>query len=320
MTFLDPWLKFIQKKWLTLLLAVCCSFVAVTVLTLVGGHYLNKGLVKPSGTSSRTSSNKSSMEIVYKSISDEQIAVIKDRNIFNAENIKSKEDTGKKVSDSIEESNLQIKLLGIISGGHPKNGIAILENQKKKTINSFMVDDIIMKSPSVYLHEIFPDRIIVKNDEVLEYIKIFRNPIYRNRRAKKSRKRIAGLSNRRGLGHQFAEDGLEVAQGDVKVSRLYWDNMLKRDLPRVLQDAKASPNIVDGQLKGFKLNRIRANSIYQKVGLKDGDVIKEINGIELNDTGRALKLLNRLKNADAEIIVKYNRGGADSDINLNVGR
>ena len=183
-----------------------------------------------------------------------------------------------------------------------------------------MVDDIIMKKPDVYLHEIFPDKIIVKNGEILEYIKVFRNPIYRNRRTKKSR-RVASLSNRKSrLGHHFAEDGLEVEQGDVKVSRLYWDNMLKRDLPRVLQDAKASPNIVDGQLKGFKLNRIRANSIYQKVGLKDGDVIKEINGIELNDTGRALKLLNRLKKADAEIIVKYSRGGADTDLNLNVGR
>lgn len=315
---LDASIKFLQKRWIGILVSICLAFLVVTALALVGRSYLNKKFVKTK-IAKTGKIKRSKMEIESKPITEAQIDKIKERNIFNAENIKGFQVVKKEKNNEIVESKLKIQYNGGVAGGHPKNGIAIIENLKTKTINSYFVDDVVMRSPTVTLHEIYPDRIIVKNSGALEYIKIFRKPIYRNRRTKRNR-RIASLPTKKGVGHFFSEDGLEVNDSDIKVSRLYWENMLKRDLPRVLQDAKASPNMVDGQLKGFKLDKIRANSIYLKVGLKNGDVIKEINGIELNDTGKALGLLQRLKSADAAIAIKYSRGGVDQDLSLDVGR
>ena len=85
----------------------------------------------------------------------------------------------------------------------------------------------------------------------------------------------------------------------------------------MLQDAKASPNLVDGELKGFRLDRIRNDSIYQKAGLQNGDVVEEINGIPLSDTAQAIKLLQSLRN-ESDIEIRFSRGGAKQNLNMKV--
>lgn len=75
--------------------------------------------------------------------------------------------------------------------------------------------------------------------------------------------------------------------------------------------------MVDGELKGFKLDRIRSDSIYQKAGLQNGDVVEEINGIPLTDTSQAIKLLQSLRN-EADIEIRFSRSGAKQNLNMKV--
>ena len=44
--------------------------------------------------------------------------------------------------------------------------------------------------------------------------------------------------------------------------------MLNQDLSKILKDAKAEPFFEGGELNGFKLTRIKQDSIYQKSGLQ----------------------------------------------------
>ena len=93
--------------------------------------------------------------------------------------------------------------------------------------------------------------------------------------------------------------------------------MLTSDFAKVLKDAKAEPNMAGGELDGFKLTRIKSGSVYEKAGLQDVDIIKEINGVSLSDTAQAIRLLNSLK-GENEIEVRLERGGSTQNMNIQV--
>jgi type II secretory pathway component PulC len=48
---------------------------------------------------------------------------------------------------------------------------------------------------------------------------------------------------------------------------------------RILSSARVVPYYADGQMKGMKVDKIKAKSVFEKIGLQNGDVITEVNGI-----------------------------------------
>ena len=68
-------------------------------------------------------------------------------------------------------------------------------------------------------------------------------------------------------------------------------NLLQGRWDKGSSDAKARPNMVNGVLKGFELTRIREDSIYEKAGFQNGDIVEEINGIPLKDAVSSIRLL-----------------------------
>jgi type II secretion system protein C len=75
--------------------------------------------------------------------------------------------------------------------------------------------------------------------------------------------------------------------------------------------------MVDGVLRGWRMDRIRKNSFYEKSGMQNGDIIEEINGVALSDAGQSVKLLQSFRN-ESEIDIKVNRNGQRMVLNLKV--
>ena len=115
----------------------------------------------------------------------------------------------------------------------------------------------------------------------------------------------------------FKEDGFERAGSNIQITSAWKENLLTTDFTRVLQDAKAEANVVDGEVKGFRLTRIREGSAYLKAGFQNNDVIEEINGVPLKDAGNAIRQLQQLKTA-SDIEVRVNRGGSSFNMNIQV--
>ncbi len=80
-------------------------------------------------------------------------------------------------------------------------------------------------------------------------------------------------------------------------------------------DARAEPYFDNSEIKGFRLTRIRENSVYAKAGLVNNDIIQSINGKALQNAESAVELLNALR-SDAPITLKILRGGAKIDLTL----
>jgi general secretion pathway protein C len=68
------------------------------------------------------------------------------------------------------------------------------------------------------------------------------------------------------------------------------------DLPKLLTQARAVPNMVNGALNGFRIDYMAPASFYEKIGVQTGDVLQRVNGVDIRDPGTVLNLLQQLKN------------------------
>jgi general secretion pathway protein C len=89
----------------------------------------------------------------------------------------------------------------------------------------------------------------------------------------------------------------KVAPNQFNVSRSEVDRTLA-DFNKVLTEARAVPNFENGVAAGYKLFQIVPGSIYDKLGLQNGDVISGVNGSIINDPGKAFEMLNELKTSN----------------------
>ena len=64
----------------------------------------------------------------------------------------------------------------------------------------------------------------------------------------------------------------------------------------------------NGVANGFKLFSIVPDSLYSKIGIQNGDVIRRINGYEMNSPDKALEIYQKLRDAN-RIEVEVERRG-----------
>jgi len=71
----------------------------------------------------------------------------------------------------------------------------------------------------------------------------------------------------------------------------------RADLNQLLKSARLEPHIVGGVTQGFLVRMIRANSLLAQLGIKRGDLIKEVNGVPLDSPEKALQVFQQLREA-----------------------
>ena len=81
------------------------------------------------------------------------------------------------------------------------------------------------------------------------------------------------------------------------------------NLDKVALEGRIVPAFKDGEASGFKLFAIRPDSLFSRIGLHDGDVVKRINGYELNSVERALDVYAQLKDS-GRIEIELERRGS----------
>jgi general secretion pathway protein C len=95
--------------------------------------------------------------------------------------------------------------------------------------------------------------------------------------------------------HKFAVDQREVAAATENMSQL-------------LTQARALPYVEQGKTVGFRISEIVPGSLYEKIGLQNGDVIQKINSQDVDDPGKFFQLYQGLKE-EKNISIDVVRGG-----------
>jgi general secretion pathway protein C len=97
------------------------------------------------------------------------------------------------------------------------------------------------------------------------------------------------------IEHPAGQGVRRVGGNQYVVERTTVDQSLQ-NMAQLFTEIRAVPNIENGTSNGFKLSEIQPGSIFQQIGLRDGDVLTSVEGQSVSDPARAMQLLSSLSN------------------------
>ena len=102
-----------------------------------------------------------------------------------------------------------------------------------------------------------------------------------------------------------------------KMMRADVDRRLGLEMNRILAETALKPVLDDGQVVGVAITRLARDSLLTDVGLQAGDVIKEINGTEIDGLSTLMGLYARLQ-TEKDLRAVVLRGGRPVTIELKL--
>ena len=70
-------------------------------------------------------------------------------------------------------------------------------------------------------------------------------------------------------------------------------------ISRILSSARIVPHYQDGEMQGMKVDAIKANSVFEKIGFQNGDIITEVNGIVIDRLEATSAIFDEFADADS---------------------
>lgn len=175
----------------------------------------------------------------------------------------------------------KLKLLGVVMGEY--EGVsAIVEELSSKRQLFFRLHDHILDIGEI--SEIRRDGMVVRQGDQQELLELAASQIEKPPSAP-------------------APGASAVTQAPASPTRTVLDRRVVEeamdDLPKLLSQARAVPNLVNGAMNGFRLDYIAPSSFYEKIGLKHGDILQQVNGVDIRDPSTILTLFQQLRNERA---------------------
>lgn len=83
----------------------------------------------------------------------------------------------------------------------------------------------------------------------------------------------------------------------------------RANLGELLKQARMEPNLVNGRTEGFEVKMIKPNTIFTTLGLQKGDIVRQVNGLNLDGPEKALQVFQQLREA-RHIVIALERNGS----------
>ena len=99
----------------------------------------------------------------------------------------------------------------------------------------------------------------------------------------------------------------DLGDNHYKIPRASLDHTVN-NLAQSLTQIRAIPNVQNGKTSGFALSEIEPGSIFDEMGLEEGDVLRSVNGQPMNDPALAMQMMNSLRSASQVTIVVLRDG------------
>jgi general secretion pathway protein C len=89
------------------------------------------------------------------------------------------------------------------------------------------------------------------------------------------------------------------------------------NMSQILTQARALPYVEQGKTVGFRISEIVPGSLYEKIGLQNGDVIQRVNAQDVDDPSKFFQLYQGLRN-ERNISIDLIRGGQRQTLNYDI--
>jgi len=183
----------------------------------------------------------------------------------------------------VEYKFLSNMILSAIYDMGSEKGFIIIQEKGKSQTHILSIDE---KFKGYTLYKIFAKYVIFK-----KFGKEFKLSISQDDKKVKY-KEIETPSNI-SYENEIKNGDIEVLYDKVKVKRTLI-NEYAQNFDKVWDDIAINEVRTKEGIDGFKVNFIRKNSVFEKLGLKKNDVIKSANNIELKSYNDAIKLYKKM--------------------------
>ena len=87
-----------------------------------------------------------------------------------------------------------------------------------------------------------------------------------------------------------------------------------QDINQLMSNVRIRPHFKDGVADGLVITRIRAGSVFRRLGLRNGDILQQINGNPIENPNHILSMYNDLKSG-SPISIQIKRRGQQRTLN-----
>jgi general secretion pathway protein C len=120
-----------------------------------------------------------------------------------------------------------------------------------------------------------------------------------------------------GLSEEELDDGIEkITDTKFNIQRSLVDKALANQ-GSLMKTARVIPHEEDGRVVGVKLYGIRRNSLLGRLGVRNGDMLRTINGFAMASPDTALEAYSRLRTAD-KLTLAVKRQNKELTIEYNI--
>lgn len=190
------------------------------------------------------------------------------------------------------DTRLNLTLVGIFAGSHDKDSRALIAQQNGEEQPYALGAEIV---GGVSLQAIFPDRVILSRAGQLETLRLDKDK----------------------PGNDFiAPAGSGTVDPNTAAQLAQVRQQMLQDPGKAAEYIRIQPVNVGGQMKGYRVYPGQNQALFANAGLRPGDLVTSVNGIQLNDTQKALQMLNDLSKASS-ISVVVERGGQPQTLNVS---
>jgi type II secretion system protein C len=191
-------------------------------------------------------------------------------------------------SDEAEgKTDLPVKLIATVVTTPPQFSTAlIVEDKRGEDAKIYTIGDSLMGE--AVIEEILWRKVLIRKDGELQAI-----PMDATQLVAKAK----SGSSKDGDGDT---DGIEKTDDNqYTIPQSIVDNALE-DLDKMASQVRVRPHRdSDGNVDGYRLSAIRRGTILDKLGVKNGDIVHEVNGYSLNSSSGAMTAFQSLQSESA---------------------
>jgi general secretion pathway protein C len=213
------------------------------------------------------------------------------RNLFNSAELAAAPEPEPEVEEELQETKLPLRLLGTAASEDESLAWAAIDDLEERKHKVVATGGEVRPGASVV--RIDRRRVVLRNAGRLEELTLDDEETPRQVQARRptrpSRTRAALRTRNESLAsrvRKVAENRFEVDDDDVREAA--------RNPASLFSQARILPRYEEGQMIGVQLNAIKEGSLFETVGLQDGDTIVEFNGQSLGSPADSAQLLQQL--------------------------
>jgi general secretion pathway protein C len=262
-------------RWVALALVVAIAWqLARIIWLLMPGSSAGEEIIAPPSQFGTTAAQVSGQVDVQS---------VATAHIFGEANAELVVETPQQTYENLAETRLSLALKGTMPNSIQKSSIAIIADNRDEEKNYVIGDTV---TAGATLHAVYADRVVLNRGGTLEVLK---------------------------LPKDFPKGTGQVRLDTTSVSRTTENprsiqDVVTQNVTKLADVIRPTPYYVSGQMQGYRVYPGRDRKQFAALGLRPGDLIKDIDGAALTDPQQATQIFQDLGDAE-QVSVTVERNG-----------